>query len=99
MMNVSNYVERSKKLVEMGADYICIHTATDTTKKADSALKELIDTCKAIGSEKVALAGGVTLDNLDLIVPYRPAIVICGGAIINAKDKRQYVLDMKRKMA
>jgi 3-keto-L-gulonate-6-phosphate decarboxylase len=45
-----------------------------------------------------AVAGGVNLQTIDAYVSLGPAIIIAGGALYNAPDVRQAVLDMKAKM-
>lgn len=74
--------KRAMRMRELGADYVCVHTAFDVQASCDP-LEELALVSKAVHSSCIGVAGGVKLETLAAIVGHRPAIVIVGGALTN----------------
>ena len=93
---VRNIPERSRELVEMGVDYVAVHTGVDMQKRGRTPLKDLRELVKAIDPEKAAVAGGVNRKTVSDYVAERPGIVISGTALYNAPDIRAAVLEMKQ---
>ena len=93
---VRNIPERSRELVEMGVDYVAVHTGVDMQKRGRTPLKDLRELVKAIDPEKSAVAGGVNRKTVSDYVAERPGIVISGTALYNAPDIRAAVLEMKQ---
>ena len=93
---VRNIPERSRELVEMGVDYVAVHTGVDMQKRGRTPLKDLRELVKAIDPEKAAVAGGVNRKTVSDNVAERPGIVISGTALYNAPDIRAAVLEMKQ---
>ena len=85
MMCVHEMGSRAKELVTLGARYICVHTAVDIQSRSDP-FQDLALVRKAVGSGNAAIAGGVSLQTVNRLLPYRPAIVIVGGAITGQVD-------------
>ena len=98
MMNVDNLAEMAKEFVEMGADYICVHTAFDVQSSTNNPVKDLELLCANIDHNKAAVAGGVKLETIDLVAKEKPGIIIVGGAISNAQDRKQMTLELKKHM-
>ena len=93
---VRNIPERSRELVEMGVDYVAVHTGVDMQKRGRTPLKDLRELVQAIDPEKAAVAGGVNRKTVSDYVAERPGIVISGTALYNAPDIRAAVLEMKQ---
>jgi len=98
LIGVSDIQKRARELQNLGIDYICVHTAFDVQKKGRTPLGGLKELVQAVPSGMCAVAGGVNLKTIDEYVELEPAIIIAGGALYNAPDVRQAVLDMKAKM-
>lgn len=98
LIRVPDIQKRAKELWNLGIDYICVHTAFDVQKKGRTPLGDLKELVQAVPSGMCAVAGGVNLKTIDEYVRLNPAIIIAGGALYNAPDVRQAVLDMKAKM-
>lgn len=85
LINVSDKIDRSKKSLEWGADYVGVHSGIDQQNKGESPLNDL-----RLLSENnivsVAVAGGICPGTIDQIVDNRPEIVVIGGAITQAND-------------
>lgn len=79
-------VERTE---ELGADWVCVHTAADLTGKQalDSrSLQEAVATARRC---RVAVAGGINLDTVAELARYKPATLVVGSAIVKSQYRRQ----------
>lgn len=92
---VKDIQKRAKECIDMGVDYIGVHTGVDMQKKGRTPLKDLEELVNAIPCENAAVAGGVKQSTVKDYIALNPAIIIAGGALYNAKNIRQAVLDMK----
>jgi len=94
MMRIENVAERATQAIDMGADYVCLHNATDAHdfKRAICRIKSV---CDVVDSSHISIAGKISLNNIEKIKPYYPAIIISGGCITEAKNKREMVIKLK----
>ena len=92
---VQDIVSRSKKLLEMGVDLIGIHTGVDMQKQGRTPLNELAILSQEVDPQILTVAGGVKLTTIDDYVSYHPGVIIAGGALYNADNVREAVLNMK----
>ena len=95
MIEVKNLAERAEEIDEMGADYICVHTAFDIQKTGADPLEDLKTVNKVIKHAQSAVAGGVKLATIDAIVNEGAAIIVVGGAICTAADPADAARQMK----
>ena len=85
MMCLEPLEDKAKEFIEAGADYICIHNATDALD-IDRTLK-LADRLKGIvPSENLVIAGGINLENIAKVKKYNPEIMIIGSAISKSEN-------------
>lgn len=98
MMQVEHLVERGQVLLEMGCDILCAHTAFDQLGEA-SPLAALRLLREALPDACLAVAGGVGLKNIDVVLAEQPDIVVVGGAIARAADPRQVARALQLRMA
>lgn len=96
LINVRDIPTRSKELMALGLDYICVHTAFDVQKLGKTPLDDLTELVSSVPSEMAAVAGGIKLSTLDAYKRLNPAIVIAGGSLASAPDIRQAVVEMQR---
>lgn len=87
MMCVQKLSERAKKLLEIGVDYICVHTAVDV-QKTESPFESLAIVEEVVGSKYCAIAGGINEKSIIKVAKYNPEIVIVGNGITGQKDRR-----------
>ncbi len=85
MMCVPDMAARAKRIVELGARYVCVHTAVDVQSTSDP-YEELVVVQKAVGSAHAAIAGGISVKSVGKVLPYKPEIVIVGGGITSQPD-------------
>lgn len=86
MIEIKDLLHRSEQLIDLGVDYLCLHTAFDKQKTEKAPLKSLKLIKNTFPHARLAIAGGINLDTIDEIAKFKPEIVIVGGAITNAKD-------------
>jgi len=86
MIEVKDLIERSEQLLNLGVEYLCLHTAYDRQKSETAPLSALKRVKDAFPQAKLAIAGGVGLDTIDEVAKIGPDIVIVGGAITTAQD-------------
>lgn len=92
---VKDIAARSKELVEMGVDYVGVHTGVDMQKEGRTPLEDLTILVKSINSRQAAVAGGVKFNTINSYVELNPEIIIAGGALYNTPDIRKAVEKMK----
>ncbi|MGS2779831.1 3-hexulose-6-phosphate synthase [Robertmurraya sp. GLU-23] len=88
MMCVTNLEERAKELVELGVDYICVHTAHDV-QGTQSPFASLARVQRSVGSKKCAIAGGINKESVNKVIEYNPEVVIVGNGITGQVDKAE----------
>jgi len=86
MICVPNLKQRIKTLEDIGVEYFAVHTGVDQHANGRTPLDDLIEMKEATTKAKIAVAGGLNSNNLDLYMPYAPDIIIVGGGILNAPD-------------
>jgi 3-hexulose-6-phosphate synthase len=96
---VGDPVARGRQLLDLGCDVLCLHTAYDLQPSVASPLEELALMRRQLPSGPLAIAGGVNLDNVGSIVPYRPDIIVVGGTIARAADPSAIARAIKQKIA
>lgn len=98
LLSVPDVVERSKQLDEMGVDYIGVHTASDVQGSGKTPFDELELLAKTVKNSKIAVAGGIKLETVELAKKSDPAVVIVGSYLTKAPDVRATVLALKEAM-
>jgi 3-hexulose-6-phosphate synthase len=101
MVDLMGVVELTKKIPlieELGADYLCIHTAIDGRNSLRGAFANLMMAKQIATSAKLAIAGGLNVRNIADIVPYAPDIVIVGAGITAEADKAKAAAEIKQKL-
>ena len=99
LISVGDIPKRGAELRRLGVDLICVHTGVDMQKRGKTPMKDLMELNSAVPAEMTAVAGGVSPETLEGYVAQKPGIIIAGGALYNAPDIRQAVLEMKAMMA
>jgi 3-hexulose-6-phosphate synthase len=99
MIAVSDISNRVTQVNRLGPDYICIHTATDLQKDGQNPLTELQQVSQIITNERIAVAGGIDRQMLQLIRPFQPKIVIIGSSITKKTDWKTAAFQLKQILA
>lgn len=98
LMQVDDPLGRGRELLNLGCDYLCVHTAYDMQSAGYSPLETLEILSRQIDQSKLAVAGGIKLSTIDAIVALRPGILIIGGAITRAPNPVEVVLALRERM-
>lgn len=88
---------RTAAAEKCGADYICVHTSLDVPNAPDPLIS-IQKAREGALNTKLAVAGGINLKTLPVIVKAKPDIVIVGGAICRASDPLATAKEMKKIM-
>jgi 3-hexulose-6-phosphate synthase len=96
MIAVRGIENRATEIDNMAVDYICVHTASDVQHQGKNPFEELQRVHRVLRRAKPAVAGGITAERLQSLIPYRPEIVIVGSAITSKPDKRKATIDIQR---
>lgn len=82
LIAVKNIEARAREVCQLGADYVCLHTAKDVQSEKDSMDFTLLD--PAAENCGLAVAGGITPDNAIQYVSANPDILIVGSGLVDA---------------
>jgi len=87
VLNVDNYIRRSKDAAEWGADMICLHCPIDDQMKGLDPFDKLRKLVPEVDIP-VAVAGGINSETAVDAIEAGAQVVIVGGAIAKAADPR-----------
>ena len=82
-------------LDQLGAHYICVHSSTVSD---ESPLKDFIEIKKNTHSAKLAIAGGINENTIQMFVSENPDVIIVGSGVYNSKEPEKVVHKLKEKM-
>ena len=95
LISVTDIRKRAKEVLDMGVDYIAVHTPYDVQDTGRTPYRDLQELISVVPSSMCAVAGGVSLDTVADYAALKPGIIIAGKALYNAPDVREAVLEMK----
>ncbi len=85
LLRVEEQVERTKEVCSLGVDYVGIHIGIDAQMKGIDP-GDLVEEVSKASSVPVAVAGGLTSENVASMVDKGAEVIIVGGGIIKAED-------------
>lgn len=88
LMHVTNRIERAKALESLGIHTICLHTAYDVQQIGVDPMADLTEIRAAVACP-LAIAGGITLDDVERAVTLGADILVVGGGIVKQCNPRQ----------
>ncbi len=98
MLRQSDIAARISQVENMGAGYICVHTASDLGGPDHLALQQLEAAVQTVKKALVAAAGGITLQTIGEVLLKKPDILVVGGGIMNQPDRRQAAAAWQRRL-
>ena len=87
LMHVPERLERARELEALGVPIICLHTAYDIQDTGVDPMADLLSLRAAL-SCRLAIAGGLTIENVGRAAALGADIVVVGGGIITQPSPR-----------
>jgi 3-hexulose-6-phosphate synthase len=83
-------VERVDRLYELGARLFSVHRGKDMQEQSGQAAADVpfMEHLRTLPDARFSYAGGVNEHTIARLLPYRPDVLIVGGAITGATDRR-----------
>lgn len=97
MLGVTDKVARAHELEQMDVDYLCLHVSIDDQMMGKTFTSELEELASNTGLP-VAVAGGITSENVPEVIKAGASIIIIGGAITKSADVKGAVEEIKKAM-
>lgn len=91
-------VESCRKLIDMGCDIVCVHTAHDIQSQHTTPLQSLQRLRQVLPDAPLAVAGGISASTIDDVAAWAPRIVIVGSAITGAADPAGAAQEIRNRM-
>lgn len=88
MIAVKDLATRAKEVDALGVDYVCVHTGYDLQAVGKNSFEDLATIKRSVKNAKTAIAGGIKLETLEEAVNQNPDLIIVGGGITGAADKK-----------
>lgn len=85
LIGVADRGEMARRMLQLNADYIGIHTGIDQQKKGIRLLGTLNEFA-GIDGHRLAVAGGINADNIEAVARFHPAIIVVGGGITGSSQ-------------
>lgn len=87
-IGIHNLEQKIPELDALGADYMSVHTGVDEQKRGITSIGKLRIMKKLVNQTKIAVAGGIGLnDDLDTYIDLQPDIIIVGNGIYSAENR------------
>jgi 3-hexulose-6-phosphate synthase/6-phospho-3-hexuloisomerase len=95
LLEVSEFLNRSKEIEEMGGDYLGMHTSIDEQMKGRISFEKIGRLAQQVNIP-IAVAGGINSENASQAAEAGATIVIVGGAITKSEDARYATREIKK---
>ena len=94
MIHVTDLAGRAARLEQLGVHVICLHTAYDVQGSGIDPLVHLQEVRAAVQC-RLAIAGGINLENVQSALDRGADIIVVGGGIATAPDPREAAKQIK----
>ncbi|WP_034299872.1 orotidine 5'-phosphate decarboxylase / HUMPS family protein, partial [Bacillus sp. 37MA] len=95
-INIKDLAKRAQEVDALGVDYICVHTGYDLQAAGETPFEQLNTIKSVVKNAKTAVAGGIKLETLPGVIAAQPDLVIVGGGITGADDKKAVAAEMQQ---
>ena len=96
-IGITDKLNRAKEILFYAPDYFSLHTAIDVQKTQGKSFKELAVFKKEFNIP-LAIAGGITSEDIKEIIAYSPEIIVVGSFVTKAKDPYRAVMALRREI-
>ena len=100
LMNVTELECRAEELMDLGIDIIGMHATSQALRPHEIHINDIKRILSVVPAEKLCIAHSITLDTLNTILSFKPAITVCQIPILVAegveakKEAAQAINDM-----
>lgn len=96
MIGTKNLDARVGELERLGAHCLCVHTAKDRQRQGPGPWHDLELVTRLVRNSKVAVAGGIGLENMAQLLELKPDVIIVGSGITQAADPHRAAVALRR---
>ena len=97
LIGCKNTKKRILELMKVGARNFEVHTGIDEQNKGMTPFSNLAEASKIKGI-KIWVAGGIKFETVEMVMKYKPEVVVVGGAITKAKNPGKEAEKIKKKI-
>lgn len=94
LIGSGDWPSRTRELKGLSPDYFCIHTGLDEQIKGKKPFERLEGYWKEV-KLPYSIAGGIKPEDIPLIMPFTPSIIIVGGYITKAENPSEAAKTIK----
>lgn len=94
MMCVDDVEGRTKEMMQLGTNYVCLHNATDALDFEDSFAR-IKRAASVIDTKHLAVAGGISLQSIGKLKVFNPEIIIVGNYLYKSVNRRETIKKLK----
>lgn len=84
LIAVQHVPERCMKLAALGVDCVCLHTAYDLSRECPPPLASFVAVKQRLKTVRIAVTGGVSLDNVRPLIAFKPDVIVVGRSITDS---------------
>lgn len=95
LLGEKSVFERVKRLVELGVDYVCMHSAIDEQMEGKDMFEELKQVTHVF-DVPVGIAGGLNSESVVDALNAGASVIVVGGAITKSVDAKKATADIKK---
>jgi len=96
-IGIENKLQRATAIAPLSPDYFSLHTAIDVQKTQGKSFQELA-VFKETFSIPLCIAGGITSEDIPILISYTPAIIVVGGFVTKAANPQRAVMSLKEEI-
>jgi 3-hexulose-6-phosphate synthase len=96
MIQVPDPITRARQLLDIGCDYLCVHTAHDLKGEYSRSLAVVQRLQESLPDAPLAVAGGIGPATISAVAALAPEIVVIGSAITAATDPASTAKEIRR---
>lgn len=102
-LSVESIEEFALKVAPFSPGYVCLHASADLSGVGEDShltgyAEKIVILRRVLPHTMIAVAGGISLDNLQVLLSLRPDIVIAGRSISRAENPEEAAATMKMRM-
>lgn len=98
MLQTPDLRQATRTMLDLGCHVVMLHTAFDLRDTQRAPFADLAQLRAEFPDASFAIAGGIQIEMTDELRVLKPAVVVVGGAITNARDPGRAAEEFKRRL-